>query len=53
MRFLGLGGVDEVGGSSYLFNFADHYILVDAGLRPTMVGKVASPPQTARRLSPR
>ena len=43
MRFLGLGGTDEVGGSSYLYELDGLRLLVDAGVRPTMMGEASLP----------
>ena len=43
MRFLGLGGTDEVGASSYLYDLDGTRILIDAGLRPTMIGEASLP----------
>lgn len=43
MRFLGLGGTDEVGASSYLYKLSSSSLLVDAGLRPTMMGEASLP----------
>jgi Cft2 family RNA processing exonuclease len=43
MRFLGLGGTDEVGASSYLYELSRIRLLVDAGLRPTMMGEASLP----------
>jgi predicted metal-dependent RNase len=43
MRFLGLGGTDEVGASSYLYELSSMNLLVDAGLRPTMLGEASLP----------
>ncbi len=43
MRFLGLGGTDEVGASCYLYEFGDARLLIDAGMRPTMIGEESLP----------
>lgn len=43
MRFLGLGGTDEVGASSYLYELDGVRLLVDAGVRPTMMGEASLP----------
>lgn len=41
--FLGLGGTDEVGASSYLYLLKEGNLLIDAGLRPGQVGEAALP----------
>lgn len=41
--FLGLGGTDEVGASSYLYRFTEGRLLIDAGLRPGQLGEAALP----------
>lgn len=41
--FIGLGGTDEVGASSYLYLFKEGNLLIDAGLRPGQVGEAALP----------
>ncbi|ADY27559.1 beta-lactamase domain protein (plasmid) [Deinococcus proteolyticus MRP] len=41
--FTGLGGTDEVGASSYLYHFTEGRLLIDAGLRPGMIGDAALP----------
>ncbi|WP_353543705.1 MBL fold metallo-hydrolase [Deinococcus xinjiangensis] len=41
--FLGLGGTDEVGASSYLYLLKEGNLLIDAGLRPGAVGEAALP----------
>ncbi|WP_104992113.1 MBL fold metallo-hydrolase [Deinococcus sp. NW-56] len=43
MQFLGLGGTDEVGASSYLYLLKEGNLLIDAGLRPGQVGEAALP----------
>ncbi|MDZ7703619.1 MAG: MBL fold metallo-hydrolase [Trueperaceae bacterium] len=43
MHFIGLGGTDEVGASSYLYRLNNLNLLVDAGLRPTMMGEASLP----------
>jgi len=43
LRFLGLGGTDEVGASSYLYLLKEGNLLIDAGLRPGQVGEAALP----------
>lgn len=43
LHFLGLGGTDEVGASSYLYLLKEGNLLLDAGLRPGTVGKAALP----------
>ena len=43
MRFLGLGGTNEVGASCYLYEFGDTRLLIDAGMRPTMIGEESLP----------
>ena len=43
MHFLGLGGTDEVGASSYLYLLPEGRLLVDAGIRPGSVGEAALP----------
>ncbi len=43
MRFLGLGGTNEVGASCYLYEFGDTRLLIDAGMRPTMIGEASLP----------
>ncbi len=39
MRFLGLGGTNEVGASCYLYKLGNTRLLIDTGMRPTMIGK--------------
>ncbi|MBX8465000.1 MBL fold metallo-hydrolase [Deinococcus sp. RIT780] len=41
--FVGLGGTDEVGASSYLYLLKEGNLLIDAGLRPGQVGEAALP----------
>lgn len=41
--FIGLGGTDEVGASSYLYLLKEGNLLIDAGLRPGQVGEAALP----------
>lgn len=41
--FIGLGGTDEVGASSYLDLLKEGNLLIDAGVRPGGVGEVALP----------
>ena len=41
--FLGLGGTDEVGASSYLYRLSEGRLLIDAGLRPGQIGDAALP----------
>ncbi|MFC3862547.1 MBL fold metallo-hydrolase [Deinococcus antarcticus] len=41
--FLGLGGTDEVGASSYLYLLTEGRLLIDAGLRPGQIGEAALP----------
>lgn len=41
--FLGLGGTDEVGASSYLYILSEGNLLIDAGLRPRQLGEAALP----------
>ena len=43
LRFIGLGGTDEVGASSYLYLLKEGNLLIDAGLRPGQVGEAALP----------
>lgn len=41
--FIGLGGTDEVGASSYLYLLTEGRLLIDAGLRPGQMGEAALP----------
>jgi uncharacterized protein len=41
LRFIGLGGTDEVGASSYLYLLKEGNLLIDAGVRPGGVGEAA------------
>ncbi|WP_084474439.1 MBL fold metallo-hydrolase [Deinococcus pimensis] len=43
MHFLGLGGTDEVGASSYEYLLPEGNLLVDAGVRPGASGEAALP----------
>lgn len=43
LYFLGLGGTDEVGASSYLYLLKEGNLLIDAGARPGRVGEAALP----------
>lgn len=43
LQFLGLGGTDEVGASSYLYLLKEGNLLIDAGVRPGQVGEAALP----------
>ncbi len=43
LRFIGLGGTDEVGASSYLYLLNEGNLLIDAGVRPGAVGEAALP----------
>ena len=43
LRFIGLGGTDEVGASSYLYLLKEGNLLIDAGVRPGGVGEAALP----------
>ena len=43
LRFVGLGGTDEVGASSYLYLLKEGNLLVDAGVRPGGGGEAALP----------
>lgn len=43
MRFLGLGGTDEVGASCYLYELNGVRLLIDAGQRPSQLGEAALP----------
>ena len=43
LRFIGLGGTDEVGASSYLYLLKEGNLLIDAGVRPGRVGEAALP----------
>lgn len=43
LRFIGLGGTDEVGASSYLYLLKEGNLLIDAGMRPGRVGEAALP----------
>jgi len=43
LHFLGLGGTDEVGASSYLYLLGKGNLLIDAGVRPGAVGEAALP----------
>lgn len=43
LHFLGLGGTDEVGASSYLYRLREGNLLIDAGARPGSVGEAALP----------
>lgn len=43
LRFIGLGGTDEVGASSYLYLLQEGTLLIDAGVRPGGVGEAALP----------
>ncbi len=43
MRFLSLGGADEVGGSCYYYNFNGTGIVIDAGIFPSKKGKDVIP----------
>ena len=43
LQFIGLGGTDEVGASSYLFLLREGNLLIDAGVRPGAVGDAALP----------
>lgn len=42
-EFIGLGGTNEVGASAYLYRLAEGNLLIDAGLRPGLIGKAALP----------
>lgn len=41
--FVGLGGTDEIGASSYLYRLSEGRLLIDAGLRPGQLGEAALP----------
>lgn len=43
LHFLGLGGTDEVGASSYLYLLTEGNLLIDAGARPGAIGEAALP----------
>jgi uncharacterized protein len=43
LRFIGLGGTDEVGASSYLYLLKEGNLLIDAGVRPGGMGEAALP----------
>jgi len=43
MLFTGLGGTDEVGASSYLYTLPEGRLLIDAGVRPGVLGAAALP----------
>ena len=43
LHFLGLGGTDEVGDSSYLYLLREGNLLIDAGVRPGAMGEAALP----------
>ncbi|MGY2896769.1 MBL fold metallo-hydrolase [Deinococcus sp. UYEF24] len=43
LSFIGLGGTDEVGASSYLYLLKEGNLLIDAGVRPGGVGEAALP----------
>ncbi len=43
MRFIALGGANEVGASSYLYLLEEATLLIDAGLRPGMIGEASIP----------
>ncbi|MFC6667973.1 MBL fold metallo-hydrolase [Deinococcus radiopugnans] len=43
LHFLGLGGTDEVGASSYLYLLKEGHLLIDAGARPGSIGEAALP----------
>ncbi len=43
MNFLGLGGVNEIGASSYLYDFNCGSLLIDAGVRPNALGEASLP----------
>jgi len=43
LQFIGLGGTDEVGASSYLYLLQEGNLLIDAGARPGHVGEAALP----------
>jgi len=43
MNFLGLGGVNEIGASSYLYTFNSGSLLIDAGVRPNALGEALLP----------
>ena len=43
LQFIGLGGTDEVGASSYLYLLREGNLLIDAGVRPGGVGEAALP----------
>lgn len=43
VKFLALGGADEVGASSYLYDFGGERLLVDAGVRPNTIGPESLP----------
>jgi uncharacterized protein len=43
MRFIALGGANEVGASSYLYLLEEATLLIDAGLRPSMIGEASIP----------
>jgi Cft2 family RNA processing exonuclease len=43
IQFLGLGGTDEMGASSYLYLLKEGNLLIDAGVRPGGVGEAALP----------
>ncbi|MFD2610794.1 MBL fold metallo-hydrolase, partial [Deinococcus taklimakanensis] len=43
LHFIGLGGTDEVGASSYLYLLKEGNLLIDAGARPGAVGEAALP----------
>jgi uncharacterized protein len=43
LRYIALGGGNEVGASSYLFEFPEARVLVDAGVRPKELGAASLP----------
>lgn len=49
---IGLGGTDEVGASSHLYLFGATKLLIDAGLRPGMIGGDALPSLEALKEHP-
>ncbi len=43
LRYVALGGGNEVGASSYLYEFPEARILIDAGVRPKELGEASLP----------
>lgn len=43
LRYIALGGGSEVGASSYLYEFPEARVLIDAGVRPRDIGEASLP----------